>query len=699
MMLFSLMAAGAAPACAFLMPFQTYTYTGRNMMLPSSPLPSFDRNHNNIFLDGPTELESAANNQLFDELLEAKERRDALMATEMFQTADGIIIEAIVQTMEKLSIKKNQNLFKQGEAGDGSIYIVASGTFECVDESTGEVKKECRISDVFGEISPKFGTKRALTVKASSDDAAVWKISYQGFTDSIKSKTDAFDSSLVSSIQENPEYAGYFAMKERSDLFQKIRLFKSLQPRDFDEVVSSSSLRNLMEGEILFNEGDRGDTMYVVKEGSINIFSEKTKKVLKTCKKGGILGEFAIFFSTSNQRPASAQATEGSQVWEVHRDVLFEAVQESDLSTQALDVYREAYNDKQFSVVEFMDYLTVKARPKSKPVSLHSIFSILSTGFALAVETMQFSPGVGSNGYFQIFDIYQNLDSSSVMQIQIAAWLMAASGVLGIFRLPANSPNNRRLLFEFWMWTNISNAATISSNLFGYPTLGWYNGLEFPGNILILATTIMTFISGLSLVDDAIAGSNRGREANPLATNRAQAFTISLVALILLFITQTSVLMSILSEAGVATFSFGRSLEEGSELSTILQMLGVFFWPAILQSSFGALLATLQYKKKIDSKAGAAIGIAVLSILNYDGIYTLFNHPAEMPNLFEMYYSACPPYFFAYWGTVVATIVQAFEKRQKVADETCNSKSIDEARLATRQHENATLPLLLSETV
>ena len=663
MLLFILAAAAAVPAASaalFTTPFQANTKTGRYArvrLLPSSS-------------SSATEIKSAANNQLFDELLEEKERRDALMATEMFQTADGIIIEAMVQTMEKLTIKKNQNLFLQGEESDGSIYIVASGTFECVDEKTGEVKKECRTSDVFGEISPIFGTKRALTVRASSDDAAVWMTSYHDFTDGIKSKADAFGSSLVSAIGQNLEYAEYFAMKERSDIFQKIPFFKSLKPRDFDEVVKSASLRILTEGEILFNEGDHGDTMYVVKEGIIDVFSEESKQVLKKYKRGGSFGELALFFSEANQRKASARAAENAQLWEINRDVLFDAVQESDLATQALDAYNAAYKEKPFSVVELMDYLAVKSRPKKKPVSFHSTFTILSTGFALAVETMQFSPGVGSNDYFQIFDIYQNLDRSSVVQMQIAAWLMAASGVLGIFRLPPNSPNNRRFLFQFWMWTNISNAAIISSNLSGYPTLGWYNGLVFPGNLLILTTTIMTYISSLSLLDDAITGSNRGREANPLATTRVQAFTISLVAIVLSFVTQTSVLIGILSEAGVATFS--RSLEEGSEFASILRMLGVFFWPAILQSSVGALLATLQFEKKIDPQAGAAIAIVFLSVLNYDGFYTLFYHPSEMPDVSELYYSACPPYFCIYWGTVVATIAQAFWKRATVADDTCN---------------------------
>eukprot|EP00984_Skeletonema_dohrnii_P019529 scaffold9354_cov88-Skeletonema_dohrnii-CCMP3373.AAC.1 len=664
-------AAVSAYASAFITPFQATT--GRYVYdVVTLPLPPSLSNHK--FFEWPhhttsslrvrvtTEPAKSNHNQLFDDFLQAKERRDALLSTAMFQKADGVIIEAIVQTMEKIPVEKNQNLFLQGEASDGSMYVVASGTFECVVEETGEVKKECRMSDVFGEISPKFGTTRALTVKASSDDATVWKIPYQDFIEGIKSKTDTFDNSIVSAIEQNPEYAAYFAMKKRSDVFQKSAFFKSLQPRDFDEVVKSAHLRHLAEGEVLFNEGDQGDTMYVVKEGSIDIISEKSKKVLKTYKQGGAFGELAIFFSESNQRKASARAAEDTQVWEIKKDVLFEVVQESDLATQALNAYRAAYKDKQFNVAELKDYLAVKSRPKKKPVSFHSTFTIFSAGFAVAAESMQVSPGLGSNGYFQIFDIYQNLSSSSLMQFQIAAWLMAASGVMGIFRLPPNSPNNRRLLFQFWTWTNLSNAAILSSNLCGYPAMGWYDGLKFPGDILILSTVLMTYISSLRLLDDAIVGSNRGREANPLATTRVQAFTISLVAIVLSFVTQTSVLIGILSEAGVSTFSM-MSLEEGSEFATVLRMLGVFYWPAILQSSVGALLATLQFEKKISPKTGAFIAIVFLSILNYDGFYTLFKHPSQMPDMSELYYFACPPYFYVYWGAVFVTIAQAFWKR------------------------------------
>ena len=587
------------------------------------------------------------------------------MATQMFQQADGIIIEAIVQTMEKLPIKKNQNIFKQGEASDGSIYIVASGTFECVDEGTGEVKKECSTSDVFGEISPKLGTKRALTVRASSDNATVWKIPYQdNFASGIKSKTDAFDSSLVSAIEENPEYAEYFAMKERSDMFQKIRLFKSLQPRDFDEVVRSASLKRVGEGEVLFNEGDQGDTMYVIKEGSIDIFSAKSKKVLKTCKKGELFGEFAIFFSTSNQRQASALAAESSRVWELHRDVFFEAVQESDLSKQALDVYREAYNDKSFSFEELWEYLKIKSRPKKKPVSIHSTFTIFSTGVICAAMCQLLSLGIGDDGFFHVFDLNQNLSESSMLLFQIAAWMMAATGVMGILRLPPNSPSNRELLFQVWMWSNISCAAVLSSNFNGNPTAWWYDGFELPGASLLLATSIPLYVYQLLIVDDAIAGSNKGRASNPGMANQGQAFAFSLVL----------IFTSFLSFGTFLPYIFGSNSAEFSSLITSpMTEIGINaigsapFLIVIFQSSLGALLATLQFEKKIDPATGAAIGLSVLFLINYDPLTFLFNPHPQLPTFMEMF-SVWPPYTFVYFGPVVVTILQAIWKRAQLSD-------------------------------
>jgi CRP-like cAMP-binding protein len=605
----------------------------------------------------------------FTDSLETQKKRDAILGTAMFQQADRVIVEALVQTMEKLQVQKDEHIIQQGQASDGSMYIVVSGTFECVDEVTGKVKKVLKSSELFGELAPKFGTKRALTVKASSNDATVWRIPYLDFIDGIKSKTDAFDASLVTAIKENPEYASYFAMEERTDVFRKCPFFKPLQGRDFDEVVQNAELRLLAKGEVLFKQGDEGDTMYVVKEGSIDIVSEKSKQILKTCKKGDSFGELAIFFSESNQRQASAVVAESCQLWEVNKDVLFSAAQESDLSEQALNAYREAHKDKRFSFEEFWEYLKIKSRPKKKPVSFHSTFTIFSTGVACAALGQLFHPGIGQDGYLHIVDLYQNLSESSAFLLEISAWMLAAASVMGILRLPTNSPNNRKFLFESWMWLILSCAATLSSSFNLHPTAWLYDGFELPGTIIISATSFMAYVTNLQLIDDAIAGSNKGREANPLLDNRVKAIIFSLISVALLY----------LLEGFYLPYIFASNAEEYSALATTVTELGAnsmsfsAFFGVIFQVSIGALLATLQFEKKIDPKTGAMISFFVLFLLNYDGLFTLFFPDSRVLAVSttlnqRLNIDLFPAFTYVFIGGVVVTVVQALWKRAQLVD-------------------------------
>ena len=95
----------------------------------------------------------------FAAFLETQERRNVILGTAMFQKADVVIIESIVQLMEKLQVQKDQRLFQQGQTSDVNMYIVASGTFECIDEVTGKVEKVLKTSDLFGELALEFGTE------------------------------------------------------------------------------------------------------------------------------------------------------------------------------------------------------------------------------------------------------------------------------------------------------------------------------------------------------------------------------------------------------------------------------------------------------------------------------------------------------------------------------------------------------------
>jgi len=65
--------------------------------------------------------------------------------------------------------------------------------------------------------------------------------------------------------------------------------------------------KKLNAGEVLFNEGDRGDVMYLIKEGQIKITKGKgpDERVLAVLKEGDFFGEMAIIDGS----PRSATAT------------------------------------------------------------------------------------------------------------------------------------------------------------------------------------------------------------------------------------------------------------------------------------------------------------------------------------------------------------------------------------------------------
>ncbi|MEO0136448.1 MAG: Crp/Fnr family transcriptional regulator [candidate division WOR-3 bacterium] len=65
--------------------------------------------------------------------------------------------------------------------------------------------------------------------------------------------------------------------------------------------------KTLNPGEVLFNEGDKGDVMYLIKEGQIKITKGKgpDERVLAVLKEGDFFGEMAIIDGS----PRSATAT------------------------------------------------------------------------------------------------------------------------------------------------------------------------------------------------------------------------------------------------------------------------------------------------------------------------------------------------------------------------------------------------------
>lgn len=109
-------------------------------------------------------------------------------------------------------------------------------------------------------------------------------------------------------------------------IMSKSFLFASLEEKDFTIVVDAMLKKDLAPKEQIIKEGDDGDCMYIVDQGTLECIKVigGEPKVVKTCVEGDAFGELALLYNCP--RAASVQAGDTQCViWQLDRET-FNAV-------------------------------------------------------------------------------------------------------------------------------------------------------------------------------------------------------------------------------------------------------------------------------------------------------------------------------------------------------------------------------------
>ena len=97
-------------------------------------------------------------------------------------------------------------------------------------------------------------------------------------------------------------------------------LFAGLPPRLAQVLAARTSARDLSRGEVLFQRGDPGSAMYLVRTGLLKVYDsapDGTEVVLATVPPGATVGELAL--ADGGERSASVAALQSSRVLVVGR--------------------------------------------------------------------------------------------------------------------------------------------------------------------------------------------------------------------------------------------------------------------------------------------------------------------------------------------------------------------------------------------
>jgi CRP/FNR family transcriptional regulator, cyclic AMP receptor protein len=106
-------------------------------------------------------------------------------------------------------------------------------------------------------------------------------------------------------------------------LLQSVPLFKGLSSEDLNFLAYAVTLRSYKNNEVIFNQGEIGDTMYILARGCVNIsvLDQASESIsLKDLVRGEYFGELALI--DDKPRSATAIATTDTDLLELNREML-----------------------------------------------------------------------------------------------------------------------------------------------------------------------------------------------------------------------------------------------------------------------------------------------------------------------------------------------------------------------------------------
>ena len=105
-----------------------------------------------------------------------------------------------------------------------------------------------------------------------------------------------------------------------TNLLADVELFRALSPEAFEQVVEEARALTLRRGDVLFDEGDVAEELFVVEKGRIAIANRSVdgrESVLALMEPGDVFGDMGLFDGIGTGRSAQARALEPSSVYAV----------------------------------------------------------------------------------------------------------------------------------------------------------------------------------------------------------------------------------------------------------------------------------------------------------------------------------------------------------------------------------------------
>ena len=215
----------------------------------------------------------------------------------------------LAQELEILNFSAGDVLMREGDPGD-SLYIVLQGTVDV----TAQDKPLARLGsgELIGELSVLTGEPRSAMVSAIEPVRAA-RLSRDRFECWAERHPDAARQLFAIMLDRLYKVRLAFALHRNE-------LFAALEPAVLRELESELKLVTLASGEVLYREGEPGDTLVVVVDGRLRVTAGNKwgEEYQAEVGRGETVGEMALV--SGQRRSATVAAIRDSSVAVLSRE-------------------------------------------------------------------------------------------------------------------------------------------------------------------------------------------------------------------------------------------------------------------------------------------------------------------------------------------------------------------------------------------
>jgi cGMP-dependent protein kinase 1 len=261
-------------------------------------LPADLRNHGADFTDAPTGLIVDRKKTQSD----IKLIKSSLQRHFIFTSLDESQINLLIGHMKLCAVNSNETVFEQNSKGS-AFFVISNGRVEVVvNGNRVNVMKE---GDSFGELALIHDTPRSASVRTIMN-TAFWVLDRRTFQSTLQELN-------AKSYAENKSF------------IESVHLFRILSEGQKEALVSCLTSLKYVAGQKIVNEGDTGDLLYIIKEGSV-LCTQRSREIRRMVK-GDYFGEQAMLYGST--RTATVTAVDDTVCLALNREDLITSLGDS----------------------------------------------------------------------------------------------------------------------------------------------------------------------------------------------------------------------------------------------------------------------------------------------------------------------------------------------------------------------------------